>query len=148
MDHPWIQVAMRYLHIVSAVAAVGGMAAILFCLSPALRLLDEAARESVLRVTLDRFTRLLWAAIVGLTLSGVYNWYMLAEVYRRLGPKGNALIGTKVLLALIMFAVVFARGAGLIRPQSPRTVLLLNLHLGAVVILLGSILRYLRMHMG
>ena len=135
---------MRYVHVVSAVVAVGGMAVILLGLTPAVRLLDDTFRDTVMKLALYRFTRLVWIAIGGLIVSGAYGWYLLAPQYSDMGPKGNALIGTKVLLAVIMFAVVFAQSAGLWRPKTPRTALMLNLHLGAVVILLGSILRCLR----
>jgi uncharacterized membrane protein len=143
MDHPALQVAMRYIHIVSAILAVGGMSFILICLAPSLRLLDDTFRGSLDKLVHHRFLRLVWASIAGLTVSGAYNWYMLAGEYKAMGPMGNALIGTKVLLAVIMFAVVAARSFGLIANQ--RVALMINIHLAAVVILLGSVLRYYRL---
>jgi uncharacterized membrane protein len=143
MDNIILQVFMRYLHIVSAIVAVGGMAFILLCLTPAVRLLDDQFRESLLKLVHARFLRVVWASIAGLVVSGVYNWMMLADTYKKMGPKGNALIGTKVLLAVILFAVVAARSLGMI--QNQRRVLMINIHLAAIVILLGSLLRYYRL---
>jgi uncharacterized membrane protein len=143
MDHPVLQVAMRYVHVVSAIMAVGGMSFILICLVPSLRLLDDTLRGSLDKLVHHRFLRLVWASIAGLTISGAYNWYMLAGEYKAMGKIGNALIGTKVLLAVIMFAVVGARSAGLITNQ--RAALMINIHLAAIVILLGSVLRYYRL---
>lgn len=135
---------MRYLHIVSAVLAVGGLAFLLICFSPAIRLLEDSLRQSVYKLAHDRFLRVMWFAIGGLTFSGVYNWYLNFDAYRKLGPIGNALIGTKVLLAIIMFTLVIARSAGLINPKNPRLLPMINIHLAGLVILLASILRVMR----
>lgn len=143
MDNPVLVVAMRYLHIVSAIVAVGGLAFMAWCLSPALRLLDDGFREQVQRLASERFQRVIVFAIGGLTLSGVYNWIMLAPVYREAGPLANALIGTKVLLSLVMFGIVFAQKWGLIVPS--KFWRSFNLHLGALVILLAAVLRYVRL---
>ena len=138
---------MRYIHIVSAILAVGGMSFILICLTPAVRLLDDTFRASLDQMVHHRFLRLLWASIAGLTVSGAYNWYMLADQYKAMGPIGNALIGTKVLIAVIMFAVVAARSFGLM--TNKRAALMINIHLAAIVILLGSVLRFYRLaHLG
>jgi hypothetical protein len=66
--------------------------------------------------------------------------------YREMGAAGQGLIGAKVALALAMFAVVFARAAGM--PAVARNARFwhrFNLHLAAVVILLAGVLRYLRL---
>lgn len=144
MSEQVLSVVMRYLHIVSAVVAVGGLAFLLMCFSPAIRLLEDSLRQSVYKLAHDRFLRVLWFAIGGLTVSGIYNWYMNAEAYRRLGPIGNALIGTKALLAVIIFTLVIARSAGLIQPRNPRLLPMINIHLAALVMLLATILRVLR----
>ena len=73
----------------------------------------------------------------------MYNWVHLAAEYREIGPSGNALIGTKVLLAAILFAVVWARGAGFIK--SDKTAAMINVHLAAIIILLAAVLRHLRL---
>ena len=142
MDHAILQVVMRYIHIVSAVAAVGGLLFAAICLTPALRVLEEYFKDSQLSIVRSRFDGMLLIAIVGLVVSGAYNWYMLADQYKAMGPKGNALIGTKVLLAIIMFAVVGARRMGMVNEKAAS---MIHIHLAAIVILLGSILRYFRL---
>ena len=143
MDNPILSVAMRYIHIVSAIIAVGGMAFMLFCVSPAVRLLDDKLRESLVGLMHSRFQRVVWFCIAGLVISGTYTWILFADDYKKMGPMGNALIGTKVLLAIIMFAVVGARSMGMMK--NARAALMINIHLGAIVILLGGILRYLHL---
>jgi hypothetical protein len=50
-----------------------------------------------------------------------------------------------VLVALIMFIIAWGRMLKLIQGGRPRTWLMINLHLGAIVILLGAVLRYYRL---
>jgi uncharacterized membrane protein len=145
MDNAILVVSMRYLHIVGAVIAVGGTTFILACLLPSLKLVEENLRQSLLKMTTGRFLKWLYASIAMLLISGIFNWVNLASAYRAMGPIGNALIGTKVLLAIVLFAIIGAQAAGVIAPANPKRLLVVNLHLAAIVILLGSILRYLRM---
>jgi len=142
MDQPVLQIVMRYIHIVSAILAVGGLGFMLVCLSPAVRLFDDGFNESWMKLVRQRFNRLLWIAIAGLVFSGVYNWALLAGTYKDMGPVGNALIGTKVLLALVMFTVVWLGSVGKLKP---RVCQMVNVHLAAIVILLAVVLRYLRL---
>jgi uncharacterized membrane protein len=140
-----LDIVMRYLHIVSAILAVGGLSFVAACLTPAMRVLDDGFRAQVAQVVMGRFVKIVWLAIAGLIVSGVYNWIMLAGTYKDLGPKGNALIGTKVLLAVILFGIIAAEATGWIKPKKPKGLMILKLHLAAIVILLGSILRALRL---
>ncbi len=142
MDDPIIQVLMRYLHIVSAIAAMGGMVFLAACLLPVVRLLDDGFSESWMKVIRKRFHRLLWVSIGGLAITGVYNWVMLAEVYKAMGSRGNMLIGIKVLLAVIMFVMVWVGSVGLLKPKVCQ---MINLHLAAAVILIAAALRHFRL---
>jgi len=137
-------VISRYLHLTGAILAVGGIAFYITCLLPAARQLDEAGRAMIIKTAHHRFLRVLWLAIVLLAVTGTINWMVNIEAYRKLGALGHALIGTKVLLALIMFGLVIARSAGLIQPKNPRLLPMINIHLGAIVIVLATILRVLR----
>ena len=139
-----LDIAMRYLHIVAAILAVGGTAFVLLCLSPALRVVNEQFAGSVMEMVRQRFLRVLWFSIAALTISGGWNWYRLNDAYRVIRPWGQALIGSKVLLAFILFGLIWAQAIGMTRLK-PRAALMINVHLAAIIILLGSILRYLRM---
>lgn len=137
-----LEIFMRYLHTVSAMLAVGGLAFSMVCVSPAIRMLDDGFRDTVLKLVQRRFERLLWLAIAGLVVSGVYNWIITAGLYKEMGPSANALIGTKVLLALVMFGNVWLASLGKVRPRAAQMV---NIHLAAAVILLAVILRHMRL---
>ncbi|MBI1335337.1 MAG: hypothetical protein GC164_00065 [Phycisphaera sp.] len=140
-----LQIVMRYLHIVSAIIAVGGVSFISLALLPGTKMLDEQLRQSTLALITRRFNIVVWWCVGGLVVSGVYNWMLLAQTYKDMGPIGNALIGTKVLLALLLFAVIWAQSVGIGKNKSPKFWLMMKLHLAAIVILLASILRYYRL---
>ena len=144
MEHWIIQIVMRYVHIVSAILLVGGTAFIAMVMRPCLLRVEDGVRASVQKLTLDRFIRIVWIGITGLVISGVYNWITFAATYRELGPAGHSLIGMKVLLAMILFALVWANRIGLVK-LTQRAYLMINLHLAAMVILIAVILRYLRL---
>jgi len=146
MDHPVLIIVMRFVHIVSAIVAVGGLTFMAFCLRPAARQLDETAHEKLQSVVKSRWARVQWIAIALLVLSGVYNWVLSAAAYKTAGPIANALIGTKVLLAMILFAVAWAHGAKLIK--SDKVASMINVHLALIVILLAAALRFYRMAQG
>ena len=145
MDHPALLIVMRLLHIVGAILLVGGTAFILTCAVPALRTIDDTWRDTVLTLLRKRFARWVWIGIAMLLISGTYNWIASAGEYKAMGPIGNALIGTKVLIAIILFALIWAQQTGLVRHRSPRAALMINIHLGAVVIILAVVLRHFRL---
>ena len=143
MDHAVLQIVMRYAHILSAVTAVGGLLFMAFCLAPVARLLADDARQPFVESVHKRFLCIVNVAIILLIVSGVYNWGLLAQTYKSMGPVGNALLGIKVLLALIMFVVIWLRTAGLFK--NDKAARMINVHLAAIVILLAVILRYYRL---
>jgi len=143
MDYNMIlPIFMRYVHIVSVATVVGGLLFLPFCVLPAVKDLDQALREKVTQAVTRRFYRVLWVGVCGLIISGVYNWVQSAGLYKEMGPAGNALIGTKVLLALGVFVMVGLGSAGLVKPKACRMV---NIHLVATIMLLAAILRHLRL---
>jgi len=142
MHHPIVQIVMRYIHILSAVFAVGGLGFLLFCLTPAVRMLDDGFSESWLKLIRNRFHKLLWISIGGLVISGLYNWMLYASTYKEMGAIASALIGTKVLLALLMFTTAWAGSVGMLRPKVTQ---MINIHLGVTIIFLAVVLRYLRL---
>jgi len=143
MDHPVLVIAMRFVHIASAIAAMGGLMFGMLCLARPLKAADPGVRETLGADVRRRFSTMQWIAILGLVISGTYNWILNAGLYKEVGPIGNALIGTKVLLAAILFIVVWAKGSGIIK--SERAAQMINIHLGAIIIILAAVLRHVTM---
>lgn len=146
MDNPILIVAMRYLHIVSAIVAVGGLTFSILCLKPAAAKLDEAVRDGLLAAVRARFVKVQWVALLVLVATGVFGWVSSNQAYNAAGKLSQPLIGTKVLLAFILIAVVWARGANIIK--SDRVAGMINVHLAAIIILLAAVLRTYRMAHG
>jgi uncharacterized membrane protein len=145
-----LDIGFRYLHIISAVALAGGMLFWAACLLPAMRLLDDTFHRSVLALALQRFRRIVILSTIALLASGIYNWMRLNPLYNELrsaggAPLGQMLIGTKTLLGLAFLALVILKTLTPGNKPRQRRWLSLTLQLAAVVILLGSVLRYLRL---
>lgn len=147
-----LDVGLRYIHIVSAMALAGGLLFWAACLLPAMRLLDDSFRRSMLALALQRFRGIVLLSAVGLLASGIYNWVRANAAYTALrgGSDGSVavgqiLIGTKGLLGLILLAVVVLKTLTPGEEARQRRWLSLSLQLAAVVTLLGAVLRYLRM---
>ena len=145
MENPILLVAFRYVHIVAAIFAVGGLSFMLICLTPATRVLDDNFRKSLLEMVAKRFSVAQNIAIIALLVSGAYNWIVNNETYSAIRPWGQMLIGIKALLAFVMFAIVWAQMFGFIKSDNPKRWLMINVHLAAIVILLAAILRHLRL---
>lgn len=133
---------MRVVHVLSAIIAVGGLMFLALCLNPAVRLLDDKFRDTVVRMTHHRFTRVVWVAFAGLLVSGAYNWVLTMPTYKAIGPIANIMIGTKALLALILMAVTWAGSAGMIPEKACR---MINVHVALVIIILAAVLRHIRL---
>ena len=93
---------VQWVHIASAVMAVGGYAFLLIALFPSLRILDLERRELLLRVVFERFRWVIWAVILVLFASGIYNTRLAWEA-----PWGTYwnLLTIKIVLAFVFFAI-------------------------------------------
>ena len=147
MDGAVIEVVVRYVHVVSAVVLVGGMIFVSIAVKPALKVLGDDQRRDFLDILHKRFVRVALGCFAALFITGAYNWVKLAPVYKEMGPKGNAVIGIKVLLAAIAFLIVWTRSIGLLKLPG-KVCHLINLHLAAIIILLAGLLRYWRIPPG
>lgn len=96
----------RWLHIVGAIAAVGGAIFALFVLLPASGVLSADAREKFHAAVRQRWSKIVFTAIGILLLSGLYNFVMISKGFRGELPGWyHPLFGIKFLLALAVFAI-------------------------------------------
>jgi len=91
---------MKFLHVLAAIAWLGGISFMLLALRPAAaELLTPPQRLPLMAQTLQRFFTLVWATIVVLLLSGLA---MLLGVGMKNAPAGwHAMLG----IGLVMFAL-------------------------------------------
>lgn len=97
-----LTVLMRWIHISSAVTLIGGVFYARFMMFPAASGLAPEARTALEEAAAHRFRPVLFAAITGLILGGVYS-YLLKPGHSALY---HALFGVKILLALHVFSAV------------------------------------------
>ncbi len=139
-----LNLAMRWLHVASAITAVGATVFLRLVLVPSLAELDDESRSRVLGALSRRLRLLIHAAIGGLLVSGLYNTHLL---WRTTVAPYPAVYAVKVALALVLFAIAI-----LLTSSSPRraafqarrrTWLGVNLVLAAAIVLLSAYLRTL-----
>ena len=147
MDQPIVLIVMRLIHVASAIVLVGGWVLLAYCLIPATKLLDESFRQSVIELTCKRFFKFAVVAIVGLLVSGTFNFIVSMPSYKEAGTMTNILIGVKVLLALMLFVAVWAKAAGLWKVKQ-KAFLSACVHLALLIVVLAGIVRYLRLTYG
>ncbi len=95
-----LSVLMRWAHISSAAVLIGGLIYARVVAAPVLRDADPEERAEALESLAARFRPLVYAAIGGLIVSGLYNYLM----HPGHTPYYHAFFGTKVLLSLHVFA--------------------------------------------
>lgn len=134
---------MQWLHLGGVIIGVGGVAFARFVLIPTAAALPPEQRAPFMARIGARFNPILWTAIGVILVSGLYN--MLSSLQAGVDARYQAVLGLKVLLALVLFAIAFLITlpfpalAGM-QKQRPRW-LLVNLALATLIVLLSAALR-------
>jgi len=148
----------RWLHILAAMAAVGGPMFIYFALQPAAKELPDDAHRMLKEGIRRRWSRVVMAAITFLLVSGLYNLIAFEKMSRDWGPDWrdgpariyHALLACKLVLALAIFFLASAlvgRSAAFAKiRENARFWVAVNLLLGIVLVAISSQLRM--MHIG
>jgi len=145
----WINVVIRWLHVTSAVTAVGAMIFMRVVLQPAVAGADPSARPSMAKRVLPRFKTLLHSALGLLLLTGVYNLWIAIPKVRSLAYHTlyHSVIGTKILLVLVLFgfvsAVLSSSPASANMQESRQRWLTVLIILALVILFLSAVLRRL-----
>jgi len=143
---------MQWLHIASAVVLIGGLFFLGVILLPALKVLPEHLRSSMVQTVFQRFRVLVWAATLTILISGVYNFITTLRTLRvdahETAEDASMYILTLGLKLLIVF-VIFTFGLLLTCPypvfapiqKRPTPWLNLAMVLGLIVLFLSAFLR-------
>ena len=146
----FFNVLMRWLHVVAAVAGVGGTLMLRFVLLPVLEQLPNGA-ETLAKVR-PGFKRLIHSSLGILILTGFYNYLALVIPKVRLLRESGAdqlaayhpVMGVKIILSLALFAIATM----LLMPvpamhEKRKSWLTVNAVLGLTIMLLAAFLRRL-----
>ena len=134
----------RWVHVISACLAIGGVFFIRFILPKGLALLDEAQAESVLLAVRRRFKMLVHTVILLLLLSGIYNTYLAWDKYKLDEAVLHALWGTHILLAALVFTISLYVLAGRQPPKAHRKLMAINFVLLLCAVAAASSLKWAR----
>ena len=97
---------LQWVHVTAAVMGVGGMAFLLFALTPGLEDLEPEQRDRLIKQVLARFSWVLWPSMAVLLLSGLYS---VREYYWEVAwGKSWQLLTVKIVLACVVFVVGLA----------------------------------------
>jgi len=101
----YLNLAMRWLHIIPAIALIGGTIFMRFALVPAYEQLDDEQREKVQESVRRGWSRLLMPSIGFLIISGFVNVANISVAYDFPGGYYMPLLGLKAFLAIAIFVI-------------------------------------------
>ena len=155
---------VRYVHIVSAICAIGAPFFVRLALMPAAhQTLDDATHQALRQKINARWSKVVYALITLFLITGFYSFLvetrlpdntLITARWKDMGAEDRKLyhmiFGIKVLGAFVLFFLASALAgrakafAGI--RKNARITLVLVLLLGAVVVLCATLLHYLPLH--
>lgn len=146
----YLDIALRWLHILSAIALMGGTIFVRFAFLPTLQTLSEETRREVEAGVRSRWSKVVMAAVGVLLLTGIVNMGLIASRYKMSGiietPQYHALLGVKFLLALPIFFIasrlVGRSDAAAGFRRNARFWVTLNLILALIIVMIAGVLRF------
>lgn len=102
-----LDIVSRIVHVSTAIVLVGGSVFSAFVLLPAAGALDETPRTELLAHVTKRWKRFIHSGILLFLLSGFYNYFQAIPNHKGDGLY-HALVGTKIILALVIFFIASA----------------------------------------
>jgi uncharacterized membrane protein len=99
-----IDVLSRIVHVSTAIALVGGTVFMLFILIPAAKQLSDDQHEKLKSLINGTWKRFIHLGILLFLVTGFYNYFRAMPLHKGDGLY-HALIGTKIILALVVFFI-------------------------------------------
>ncbi len=141
-----ISLLMRWMHILAAIALMGGTIFMRFALHPALQVLGADQQKALKGAIRGRWSKWVMASSGFLLISGIVNIVLFSQA-KEVSGLYHPIVGVKMLLALaIMFiaSALVGRSANAERFREKAVFWLnLNLVLAVVVVCIGGFLRTL-----
>ena len=146
----WLMLALRYMHILGAIALMGGTIFMRFALVPSVSTLDDKARQQLHEQIRSRWSKFVMLAAALLLVSGLVNMILTPMNYELSGvvdnKRYNMIVGIKFILALPIFLFAsFLAGrsptAKKFQAQAPLW-MNINLALALIMVLIGGYLKF------
>jgi uncharacterized membrane protein len=137
----FLNIASRWIHVATAIVVVGGTVFMRFVLLPSAESLPQEAHDQLRAKVVARWRKFVMAGIALFLLTGFYN-YLFVSFPKHRGDKAyHQLMGTKILLAFVVFflaSVLVGRSRRFERMRQDRKRWLVILILLAFIIVLIS----------
>jgi predicted membrane channel-forming protein YqfA (hemolysin III family) len=145
----YVLLVSRWLHLGSAIVAIGGAVFMRYALMPAASAtLDDATHERLREAVRKRWAMFVHAGITILLLTGALNFLLLALPPKIKPMPYHAIFGVKFLAAMGVFfiaGVLVSRGQGLAKMRAERAKwLTVLIALGAFIVLVSGVLNQVR----
>ena len=142
----WVDIVSRIVHVGTVIALVGGSAFMLLVLLPSTRELADDASDRLSTAVIGRWKRFVHVGVLLLLVSGFYNYGRAIPQHEGQGLY-HALVGTKMLLAFVVFfiaAALVGRSTALegIRNNRAKWLKILLLLAGTIVSISGFVKIY------
>ena len=134
----------RYLHVVSAILAIGGLFFMRVILPMGLAQADAASREAVFLRCRRGFKMIVHPAVLFLILTGAFNTWAAWDDYKLHTRLMHGLWGPHMLLGLIGMILALVSLAPETPPRWHKTGAMINLILLLTAVFLASTLKYVR----
>jgi len=151
----WFLLALRWFHLVAAMALVGGTIFMRFGLVPSVGVLTDDERKSLHEQVRSRWAKLVAASVAFLLISGIVNFVLFLSESKTPAWDGwrqsyNSLyqfvFGAKFALAMVVFFIASAlagRGEATKKfRQDAKWWMTVNLILALIVVVLSGVLRF------
>lgn len=145
-DVNWIQVVLRWLHIIPAITLLGGTIFMALAMHPALgsTLGDDAQREAVRSAIAKRWKMVVHLCVLLLFASGMFN-FITFEASQHEPMYYHVMFGVKFLLALVLFffaeaMVGKAKVFDVVRRNAGRMLMIMAL-MGIVIVLISGVMK-------
>ena len=102
-----LDVLSRIVHVGTVIALIGGSTFTLLVLLPSARVLTEDAHDKLAAAIQSRWKRFVHIGVTLILISGLYNYVQAIPNHKGDGLY-HALIGTKILIALVVFFIAAA----------------------------------------
>ena len=97
---------LQWIHVTAVVIGIGGLAFLLFILTPSVGSMQPEQRDLLAKQVMGRFRWVIWSAIVVLLVSGLYS---IREYYWEVAwRKSWVLLTVKIVLSLFVFVIALA----------------------------------------
>jgi uncharacterized membrane protein len=148
--HFWLLLILRYMHILGAIALMGGTIFMRFALAPTVASLDERTRQNIHEQVRSRWAKFVMIAAALLLISGIVNMLLIPMNYELSGvvnnKQYNMIVGIKLILALPIFlfaSFLTGRSATAKKFQANAPLWMnVNLALALVMVLIGGYLKF------